>query len=180
MRRKKRDVAMVLLVISMVAGVVSGILRPYFFSEADLAQLVANLHHFVTNFDASALGLGAVAESLLRYGRMLVLIWACAAVSRVRYAAFLVLYLRAMTLGFSAAMMVEAFGGRGFVMAMGLYAIQNAIIMPVYGYTACFIAKNRLEATRPVIYTAIAGVTAVVTVAAIEVYMAPRLFEMLL
>ena len=76
--RWKWDKAMVLAVLAVAFGLVFGAVRPKFFSEADLAELVAVLRLFAADFDSSALGASALTESFLRYGRALGLIWACA------------------------------------------------------------------------------------------------------
>ena len=178
--RRKWDKAVALAVLAVTVGLVFGAFRPRFFSEADLAELVAALRLFAADFDSSTLGAGALAESLLRYGRALGLIWVCAALPKAYYAAFLVIYMRAMVLGFSAALMVEAFGGRGLLLALGLYGIQNVIIMPVYAYTTCYIAKNPARMTPKAVKIAGFGVVGVVVVSAVEVYIAPGLFEILL
>jgi len=165
----------VLAMFAIACGLIYGILRPSFLAEAALADLVAALHHFAATFDSQSLGMTAIFESLLRYGRPLLLIWACAVLPKGFYAAFLVLYLRALTLGFSAAMMVSAFGGRGFTYALALYALQNLIIMPIYIYTICVIA----EKTVPPVKAGVVGLAGVVGVSMIEVYVSPLLFELM-
>ena len=181
LRCKRLNFNIVLLVFSVVAGVFSGIFRLRFFSEADVALLAAGLHQFVAEFNSAAIGWAAFAESLLRYGRPLVLIWACAAIPKAYYAAFLVVYLRALTLGFSAALMVVAFDGRGFVMALALYAVQNLIAMPMYGYTIYFMAKNPLapNTVKHAVKVAVMGVLAVSAAVIIEIYITPILFDLL-
>lgn len=177
----KWDINLVLAIIALAAGLLTGLLRPRFFAPQDLEQLIAGLHHFVSGFDAaSTAGLAAFAESLLRYGRVLVLIWACAALPKAYYAAFLVLYLRAMALGFSIAMMVFAFGPAGFVMALGLLAIQNLLTMPLYVHTVLLIAKNQADGLSLAYIKMMAvGVVGVAAASVIEVYISPRIFEIL-
>jgi len=177
----------ILVALSIGAGLVSGALRPAFMADTALDSLIASLYHFVATFDAQAIGTSALFEGILRYGRTLLLIWACAMLPKAHYAALLVLYLRAMSLAFSAAMMVAAFGGTGFMYAMSLYGLQNLIIMPIYAYTVYFIAKNNLglavkppDNYTPVIKLAALGLAAVAAVSAIEAYISPILFEMLL
>lgn len=166
--------------VSVGFGLLFGALRPAFMQLDDLAALVAALQVFVADFDADALGFGAFAESMLRYGRLPALIWACAAFPKAFYAGYLVLYLHAMTLGFSAAMMVQAFGGRGFGMTLGLYAVQNLIILPICAYTIDFLAKKQPHGlSRDVIKTAAMGILCVIFVSVLEVYVVPRFFEMM-
>jgi len=163
--------------VATALGLCFGALRPVFMNQPDLDALIVALQAFIADF-APQPGMAAPAESLLRYGRLLVLIWACAAFPKAFYAGFLVLYLHAMTLGFSAAMMVQAFGGRGVGLALGLYAVQNLIILPVCGYTIYFIARcSPLRGlSRGVVKMAAVGVVAVVFVAALEVYVVPWFF----
>ena len=174
-KRGTIDIHAILLAVGIVGGLISGILRPRFFGDADLALLTAALHDFAAGFDI------APAESLLRYGRPLIMIWACAAIPKAYYAAFLVVYLRAMALAFSATLLVITFGGTGFVMALSLYAIQNLITMPIYAYTTYFIAKNPMtpaiapRATR----LAFVGILAILAASAVEIFIAPTLFEIL-
>jgi len=183
--RRKFEKTTIAAIAAVGLGLFFGMLRPAFLEQADAAALAAALRVFVTEFDPAALGLGAMVESLLRYGRLLVLIWACAAFPKAFYAAYLVLYLHSMTLGFSAAMLAYAFGGRGVGYAMGLYLLQNLIILPVCAYTVCFIAKNPLRGAaggvmKAVIKIVTAGILCVVLVAVLEVYVVPWIFGLLL
>ena len=174
----------VLVAASMAIGLLFGLLRPQFLTEQAHADLVTSLQHFAASLNAQNPGVAALFEGILRYGRTLLLIWACATLPKSHYAALLVLYMRAMALGFSAAMMVAAFGGRGLAYALALYGLQNLIIMPVYAYTAYFISKNRLAlAVRPpdslaaTVKTAIMGLGAVIAASVIAAYVSPILFE---
>jgi hypothetical protein len=173
-RHKKtaRDIDGILIIFSIAIGLISGILRPLFFDEDTLALLVNNLRHFTETFNASELSLTILAESLIRYGRPLLLIWACAVLPKAYYAGFLVLYLRAMTFGFSTAMMVHAFGGQGLLMAATLYGLQNLIIIPFYAFTVYFIARNlpSRQNRRKIIKMVVIGAAVVVMVSIIEVY----------
>jgi len=177
----KIDANILLLVVSIAAGLVFGVLRPLFLDEYDFAALIDALRNFTAGFVLSPPGVENLAESLLRYGRPWLLIWACAAIPKVRFASYLVIYLRAVALGFSAVMMVAAFGGRGFIMAMALYGLQNMIIMPIYGCTVHFIVKNPASPAmaKKAIVLAVAGAVAVVLAALVEVYISPVLFLML-
>jgi len=163
----------VLVAVSIGIGLVSGVLRPLFLAEQAHNDLIASLYHFATTFGTRSVGLSAFFEGTFRYGRILLLILACAALPKARYIALLVLYMRFMALGFSVAMMVEAFGGRGFAAALTLYGLQNLIAMPVFAYVAYLVVENRpLTLKIPGI-----GVVAVFIVAAIEAYISPTLFE---
>jgi hypothetical protein len=170
----------------MGIGLISGLLRPQLLTEqahADIVASLANLHHFTAGFHVQYIGAGAFFESALRYGRTLLLIWACGILPKARYAALIVLYMRSMALGFSAAIMAAAFGGGSFGAGLALYGLQNLIIMPIYAYTAYFIIKYRPAATypenlAPIIKVGVAGLLAVVAVSAIEVYIVPILFIM--
>ncbi|MDR2183296.1 MAG: hypothetical protein LBE55_03900 [Clostridiales bacterium] len=171
---------------SIGIGLISGLLRPQFLAEYAHAELVASLQHFAEGFYAQNMGISAFFAAAFRYGRTLLLIWACAVLPKAHYAALLVLYMRAMALGFSAAMMVTALGGRGFGAAMALYGLQNLIIMPIYAYTVYFIGQNRLAlAFRPpenpllVAKVAAMGLAAVAVVSIIEIYISPILFIMI-
>ncbi|MCL2377076.1 MAG: hypothetical protein FWC76_06750 [Defluviitaleaceae bacterium] len=176
----------ILVALSIGAGLISGVLRPAFMADAALDSLIASLHHFAATFDAQNIGTTAFFEGILRYGRAMLLIWACAMLPKAHYAALLVLYLRAMSLAFSAAMMVAAFGGAGFMYAVALYGLQNLIIMPLYAYTVYFMAKNDLKLAirppdnfTPVVKLAALGLGLMAAVSAIEAYVSPMLFEML-
>jgi len=163
----------ILIMLSVFAGIISGILRPFFLDDYTLALLVNNLRYFAATFNAeSELGLTTFAESLMRYGRPLLLIWACAALPKAYYVGLLVLYLRAMTFGFSTAMMVHAFGGQGLLMAALLYGLQNLIIIPFYAFTVYFIARSlpSRQNRRKIVKMAIIGVAVVVMASIIEVY----------
>ena len=172
-----------LVAASMAIGLIFGVLRPQFLAEQAHADLVASLQHFAAALSAQNSGVAAVFEGILRYGRTLLLIWACATLPKSYYAALLVLYMRSMALGFSAAMMVAAFGGRGLAYAFVLYGLQNLIIMPIYAYTAYFISQNRLAlAVRPpenlaaTMKTAAMGLGTVVAASVIAAYVSPILF----
>ena len=162
----------ILIMLSVSAGIISGILRPFFLDDYTLALLINNLRHFAATFDEIEFGFAAFAESLMRYGWPLLLIWACAALPKAYYVGLLVLYMRAMTFGFSTAIMVHAFGGQGLLMAAGLYGIQNLIIIPFYAFTVYFIARSlpSRQNRRKIVKMAIIGVAVVVMASIIEVY----------
>jgi len=161
----------VLLLVCFFGGLVFGGLRPRLLAPEDYAALAAALGNFATDF-----AVATPAESLLRYIRPLGLIWACAALPMLRRVAFLVVYLRAMTLAFSAAMLHGVFGAVGLVMALALYGAQNVIVLPVYMYTAYFVAAKPVKVKTAGILAAI-GVAAAVVAAVIEIYAAPVLFR---
>ena len=176
----------VLVAASMTIGLIFGVLRPQLLAEQAHADLVASLQHFAAALSVQNSGFTAVFEGIMRYGRTLLLLWACATLPKSHYAALLVLYMRAMALGFSAAMMVAAFGGRGLAYALALYGLQNLVIMPVYAYTVYFINKNRLAlAVRPpenlasTVKTAVLGLWAVVAASFIAAYVSPTLFALI-
>ena len=170
---------MLLVIISIAAGLLSGIFRPMFFSDNDLGQLTANLQGFVAYFGIAPRPAAALAESLLIYGRPLLLIWACAPLGRAFYAAYLLLYLRALAFGFSTAMMVRAFGGQGLAYAAALYLPQNILIVPIYAYTIYQIGVNRAEGLRPLIpRIAAVGVLGVLATVILEVYITPAIFTL--
>ena len=139
--RPKWNLTLVLIVFSIAAGLIWGAIRPGFFSENDLFELGVSLRHFVSSFSAFSFGTYAAVESILRYGRTFLFIWFCVMLPKAYYAAYLLLFMRASTLSFSAAMMILVFGGRGLLLAFGFYFIQNLIIMPVYSYTIYKIVK---------------------------------------
>lgn len=175
-----------LVAASMGIGLISGTLRPIFLSDYSRTDLAESLYHFTTTLEAQSIGIGELFGSALRYGRSLLLIWACVALPKTHYAALLVLYMRAMSLSFSAVMMIVAFGGRGFAYAFALYGLQNIIIMPVYAYTAYFILKSRAalavkppENLAPTVKTAAIGLAAVAAVSAVENYISPTLFALI-
>ena len=175
-----------LVAASIVIGLISGTLRPLFLADYAQDDLTLSLYRFVTAFDIQNIGFAALFESFARYSRILLLIWACAALPKAHYVALLVLYMRAMALTFSAVMMVTAFGGRGLAYALALYGLQNTVIMPIYAYTVYFIIENRLElAVRspenliPTIRTAAVGLAAVLAASAIETYIVPTLFALI-
>jgi len=158
---------MTMIAASLGLGLVFGVLRPV------NDELLASLQQFAATFSTQHISHYAIYESLLRYGRPLLLIWACALFPKLRHASLLVLYMRAMSLGFSASMMVLAFGARGFLAAMALNGLQNIIIMPVYAYTTYNIIISRHDKRLMA-----AGLTAVVLASIIEVYISPTLFRM--
>jgi len=167
---------MVLVATSMVIGLISGILRPRFLAEHAYADLIASLQHFSAAFDDQSIGISAFFAAILRYGRPLLLIWACATLPKARFAALLVLYLRAMALGFSATMMVRAFGGSGFAAALALYGLQNLIIMPIYACTAYFIIQKHGGFD---LKLGGIGLVAVIAASMTEAYVSPMLLAMI-
>lgn len=162
-----------LVAVSIGIGLVSGVMRPLFLAEQAHDDLIASLYHFATTFDTRSVSFSVFFEGIIRYGRILLLILACAALPKARYIALLVLYMRSMALGFSAAMMVEAFDGRGFAAALTLYGLQNLIAMPVFAFITYLVVENRpLTLKIPGI-----GVAAVFCASAVEAYISPTLFE---
>ncbi|MCL2573142.1 MAG: hypothetical protein FWE34_01165 [Defluviitaleaceae bacterium] len=161
----------ILVITSIGFGLIFGIFRPIFLDENAMGSLSASLQHFVASFGVHLNSFAALFDGIFRYGRSLLLIWVCAMFSKARYVTLFVLFMRAMSLSFSAAMMVAAFGGRGFGYAMMLYGLQNLLIMPVYVYSAYHIIQGRI-----MLKTAVVGIIAVVAASIIDAYLAPALF----
>lgn len=181
----KWDLDLFLLIISISAGIITGIVRPNFLRHEDLEGLINSLRQFTSTFDAASIGLYAFLESLLRYGRFFLMMWACLLLPSYRRAVYLLLYMRAMTIGFSFAMMTITFGTEGILLALALYAIQNIIIMPVCAITSLYIARKKLSiaennsnSTKLTIKLAAIGILSVVLVSFIEISLAPYLFEL--
>jgi len=176
----------VLVAMAIGIGLVSGALRPLFLSEAAHAELAISLHHFIVGLDTGNIGIGAVLPNVLRYGRTLLLIWTCGMLPKTQFAALLLLYMRAMALGFSAAMMIAAFGGLGFGYALTLYGLQNLIIMPIYAYTAYYIINHRMaltvrppESLGPIVKLMAIGIAGVFVASVVATYTSPILFVLL-
>ncbi|MCL2235077.1 MAG: hypothetical protein FWB98_01385 [Defluviitaleaceae bacterium] len=151
--------------IAVIAGVVWGAFRPTFIEYYHMAGLVANLHLFADNFAVGSLGV-----SLLRNGHIFLLLWACNLVPKMSWAAYLLIYMRAMTTAFSVAMLVHAFGVRGLLMASVLNMPQNVLVLWVCAYVICNVSKSR-----PLNLVIISSL-AVLAATAYEIYIAPWLF----
>ncbi|MCL2855410.1 MAG: hypothetical protein FWE21_07315 [Defluviitaleaceae bacterium] len=162
------------ITIAIIAGVIWGALRPNLMEDTGLAGLITNLHRFADGFAPNQISVQNWANSLLRNGHVLLLIWACAAVPKLFWAAYLLIYLRAMTATFSITLLIHAFGARGVLMAMALNLPQNALILGVCAITICHIKKSeQIKPAKPVII----GILAAITASAYEIFMAPWLFN---
>jgi len=164
-----------LVTVSLALGLLSGAIRPLLLDEAAHTELMVSLHRFAATLDTGNMGFAEILMNLLRYGRMLILIWACAITPKVRFVALLVLYMRAMALSFSAAMMIVAFGGIGLGYAFMLYGLQNMITMPIYVYATYVILQKR-PITAKLVVISLAGI---VVASIIATYIAPILFVMI-
>lgn len=155
---------------AILAGVVWGIIRPVFLSEYDLAGLIASLKQFAHGFNTINIGSENLAVSLLRNGHVLLLVWACTAIPRLFWVAYLPIYMRVMTASFSLSLMMHAFGFRGLLMALALNLPQNVLVLAVCAYTICHIKQtNKIK-------LAVMGVFAIIVASAYEVFIAPQLF----
>ena len=181
----KWDLDFFLLILSLSAGIITGLVRPNFLSQEDLEGLILSLKQFAATFDVMSSGLPAFLESLLRYGRFFLMMWACLLVPWGRRAVYLLLYLRSMTIGFSFSMMIITFGASGILMAFALYALQNIIIMPVFAFTSLCIARKKISIDantgniRLTVRLAVIGAISVMLASFIEISLAPFLFEIL-
>ena len=164
----------ILVFCAVLAGLVWGLVRPALLAEADLAGLVDNLHVFATNFDPAFIGFGAIGASLFRHGHILLLIWICAILPKILWATFPLLFLRAMTLGFSISLMIWAFGLRGLPMSLALNIPQNLLTIAAGVYTVCLIEK--MKKLRLILI----GAASLVLAATYEVFIAPLLFSLLI
>jgi hypothetical protein len=164
---------------AIFAGLIWGNLRPVFLSLEDLNALLFNLRQFAAYFDTAQIGLEDLWAGIFRHGYILVLIWLCAAVPKIFWASYLLLYLRSMTLAFSISLMLRAFGTRGVLMAFALNLPQNILMLVVCSYTICFIAQtkaNRAKAIKVIIL----GIVGVLAASFYEVFITPYLFAMTL
>jgi len=158
------------ITIAILAGVIWGIIRPTFLSGYDLAGLIANLHQFSHSFNTSYIGSENLAVSLLRNGHVLLLVWACTAIPKFFWVAYLPIYMRAMTASFSVTLMVHAFGVRGLLMSVVLNLPQNILVLAVCAYTICHIKQaNKIKLVVMCIF-------AIIISSAYEIFIAPQLF----
>lgn len=161
------------IVCAVAAGVLWGALRPLFMQADDLAVLIANLHQFSANFRADDIRLANIWLSLFRHGHILLLIWACSAVPRMFWAVYLLIYMRVMTLAFSAALMIRAFGSQGILMFASLNLLQNVLILTIASFIICAIRRD--EPPKKVILISLA-VSAVILASLYEIFIAPIVF----
>ncbi|MCL2575283.1 MAG: hypothetical protein FWE33_02505 [Defluviitaleaceae bacterium] len=161
---------------TVLAGVLFGALRPSFLPAEAMDELLVNLNNFSVFFNANEVDAGSLLSSLFRHCYIFILIWACSFLPKFFAVTYLLLYLRAMTAAFSAAMMIWAFGGGGVLTAIVLVLPQNSLVIFVAMYTICIIfERQRKKMMRAVVF----GAVAVVIATFYETFIAPMLFTFL-
>jgi len=161
----------IFLACAILAGIAWGALRLVFLDDAVLAELVASLHSFAANFGYANFGLSNIGASLFRHGHLLLLVWLCALMPKLSWAAYPLLYLRAMTVTFSLSLMIQAFGWQGLFMSLVLNIPQNVLTMGMAGYTILKVSPQNRHTF------AFLCISAVLIASLYEVFVAPVLFS---
>ena len=138
----KLDFIGISIIVTIMLGLIIGAVRLNFFHQTEIERLSENLQMYMNNFQISHIGYSSM-ESLLIYGRILLLMWLLSILPWGFLGSYILLFQRAMAVGFSTALFVSAFGGMGFAMAAALYFFQNLILFPVYGYVLSQSIRNK-------------------------------------
>ena len=131
---------------AVAAGFGLGFFRLRLFAYTEIELMAAGLRRYAQHFGVDGLGMG-VFGSVMLYGRYIAAFWLCRFMPLGWLMAAGVAAVRGMSLGFTTALLSATFGFRGYIMAVGLYGIQNALLF--YGFVT--ITKEQGAMLRPLL-----------------------------
>lgn len=131
-------------------------LAAVFFAGVFIGALTGNfsgggkLEEFINLFfgEASAFSSGKSAvfyESLLKYGKMIIIMWFLGFVSAGMFFEFLCLFIKGIGYGFTSAFIIKSFGFKGIVYCLTLYFPQSIILIPVYFFIAFYSIRYIID-----------------------------------
>jgi stage II sporulation protein M len=136
----------ILLAIAAAVGSVVGAVTAGLLNQDSFGSLFAGLDAYIGGGLHSSSASGTITENIVKYGKVVLIIWLLGFVPRFGFLSYLVIFAQGAGLGFTTAVLARGFGIDGVLYASALYLPQTLIILPAY----FLIAVSTLSAKRNV------------------------------
>lgn len=122
-----------LLSVTLTIGITVGAIMANTIDGEKYDELSGFISGFIENFSTSTASKSdAFKEAIVKYGKILVLIWFFGFVTYGIFFIFLIIFMKGLSYGFTTALIVRQLGLNGLTYAAALYIPQNLILVPVY------------------------------------------------